>query len=315
MKAQLKKIIRKLVLAACTAVIATAAMGQQDPMYTQFFSNQMVLNPAYAGSRDAISITALYRNQWTGFPGAPVTQTTSIHAPISKGGSGAGLTFQHDKVGITDNSFLSGAYAYRIDLGKARLAFGLNGELRLQQINWAKANPLESADPGIAYTNRSLFLPNLGAGVYLDGEHWFVGASIPRMLETELKYASPAQSPAHLAQLRRHLYVSGGLAIKLAEHVMLRPQVLVKQVAHAPVEVDLNLGVMLKDKLWTGITYRTDDSIDLFVQYSINSRLRLGYAFDYAFTPLGNYSAGSHELLLGLELGKHRNGFFHPRYF
>lgn len=315
MKAQLNIAFRIALFLLWIMGIAVVAMAQQDAMYTQFFSNQLILNPAYAGSRDAVSATIFYRNQWTGFPGAPVTQTASIHAPISKGGSGAGLTLQHDKIGITDNSLVSGAYAYRIDFGKARLAMGLNGELRLQQINWAKANPLEAADPSIAYTNRSLFLPNLGAGVFLDAEHYFLGVSIPRMLETELKYASTAQSPAHLAQLRRHFYISGGLAMKLTEHVIFRPQLLLKYVANAPLEADVNMGVMLKDKVWTGITFRTHDSMDFFFQYSISPKFRLGYAFDYAFTPLGNYNNGSHEIMLGIELGKQRNGFFHPRYF
>lgn len=303
-----------LTLVWTVATLATVK-AQQDAMYTQFFSNQLIINPGYAGSRDCISATMLYRNQWTGFPGAPVTQTLSVHAPILKGSSGAGFTLQHDKIGITDNSLLSGAYAYRLDLGKARLAFGLQGEMRLQQINWAQAHPLEPVDQSYSYTRRSLLLPNVGTGIYLDAEHYSLGFSIPRLLETEMKYASPAQSSQHLAQLKRHFYLSGGLALRVSDGIIFKPQILLKYVAHAPLQADLNMGVVFKEKVWLGTTYRTHDSMDFFVQYTIHSRLRLGYAFDYALTPINNYSNGSHELMLSLDLGKNRNGFSHPRYF
>jgi len=315
MKFQLNNHMRIVIVVLWVMACVASSMAQQEPMYTQFFSNQMILNPAYTGSRDVISATAFYRNQWTGFEGAPVTQTVNLHAPVFKGSSGAGLTLQHDKIGITETSILGGSYAYRIDLGKARLAFGLNGELRLQQMNWAKANPLEANDPNISYANRSLFLPNLGTGIYLDGERFFLGASIPRLLESELKYATGSQSAAHLAQLRRHFYLSGGLALKVSDNIVFRPQVLVKYVVNAPLQVDLNLGLVLKDKVWVGGTLRTHDSMDFFLQYNINKKLRMGYAFDYAITRLNNYSNGTHELMMSVDLGKNRNGFFHPRYF
>jgi type IX secretion system PorP/SprF family membrane protein len=308
-------LVRILLLLSWLTAGAATASAQQDALYTQFFSNQLVLNPAYAGSRDLITVTAFYRNQWTGFPGAPESQTLSLHSPILKGSSGAGIALQHDKIGITDNSLLNGMYAYRIDLGKARLALGLSGELRLQQMNWAKANPLEAVDPSINYANRSLFLPNIGAGAYLDADKYFVGFSIPHLLEPALKYTNPSQSGTHLAQLRRHFYLSGGLALHLSDAIVFRPQALVKYVAHAPLQADLNLGFVLKDKLWLGTTFRTAASMDFFVQYNVHPKLRLGYAFDYAFTPLSQYQNGTHELMLCVDIGKNRNGFFHPRYF
>jgi type IX secretion system PorP/SprF family membrane protein len=315
MKTNLSIVMRVSLLLAWIVAFAATVTAQQDALYTQFFSNQLIVNPAYAGSRDAISLTAFYRNQWTGFPGAPTTTTASIHAPVFKGTSGAGLSLQHDKLGITTTSSLSSAYAYRIDFGKARLALGINGELRLRQMDWAKANPLDPMDPSIAYTNRSLFLPNVGAGIFLDADHYFLGISIPRLLENDLNYVSPGQQAEHLAQLKRHFYVSGGLALRLSDGLVFRPQALVKYVAGAPLQVDLNVGFVMKDKLWVGGTYRTHDSMDFFVQYSVNPKIRFGYAFDYAFTQLSRYNAGTHELMIGLDLGKNRNGFFHPRYF
>lgn len=315
MKTQHKYLIQAYWIFVWIVGTASATLAQQDAQYTQFFANQLILNPAYAGSRDCISLTALYRNQWTGFPGAPTTQTVSLHAPIFKGSSGAGMSLLHDKIGITDNSILSGAYAYRIDLGGAHLALGLNGELRLQQMNWALANPLEAADPSISYTQRSLLLPNFGTGVYLNAERYYVGLSIPHLLEPALRYASPNQSATHLAQLRRHFFLSSGLALNVSESIVFRPQLLLKYVAHAPLQADINLGLVLKDKVWVGTTFRTHDSMDFFLQYSFSPRLRVGYAFDFSVTAMSPYQSGSHELLLSMDLGKSRNGFFHPRYF
>lgn len=314
----MKKLIQSLKMLVVLGMAwggTNRVQAQQDAMYTQFFSNQLLLNPAYVGSRDALSGTAIYRNQWTGFPGAPVTESLSLHAPTPKGRSGWGASLLHDRIGITDHTSLTGAYAYRIDFGKFRLSMGINGQVALQRYDWANAHPLESQDPTMASYPRPLLLPNFGSGIYLDNRKWFVGLSVPRMLETELDKA-PSSAPAdHLSQLRRHYYLSSGLAIPVAENLVLKPQVLLKFVAHAPLQMDMNLGVVWREKLWVGGTFRTHDSMAIFFQYTLKERFRLGYAFDYALTALNRYSNGTHELMLGFDLGKNANGFFHPRYF
>ncbi|MEM0999902.1 MAG: type IX secretion system membrane protein PorP/SprF [Bacteroidota bacterium] len=296
--------------------LSLSATGQQIAQYTQFFSNKLVLNPAYAGSRDALSIVGLVRSQWTGFTGAPNTQTLTVHTPFARSTSGIGLTLLHDRIGITDNLQLTGSYAFRIDLGKnTHLALGISGEIQRRQMDWAASNPLDVDDAAIPWTQRNLVLPNFGAGIYLHSRRFYLGASAPRMLETELNYYPSGSNLQSLALLRRHFFGMAGLNIPLAVGVELRPQVLVKYVANAPVEFDLNLGLLLKERFWFGGTLRTQDSFDVFFQYWINQQFRFGYAFDLTLTRLNPYNYGSHEIMLGIDLGRRRKGLVHPRYF
>jgi len=292
----------------------STADAQQDPMFTQYFTNQLPINPAYAGSRDGLSMLAFIRHQWTGFEGAPRTQTISAHGPLGESNSNLGVTLLHDKLGITERYSLNGAYAYRIDFGPARLAFGLHGQVRLRQMRWDQSNPLDEIDGAVTFSQRQLILPNFGAGLYLDGDHFFFSAAMPHMLENELPFAQSSNTQ-NLSQLRRHVFVSGGLVIGLTEDVKLRPMALWKQVANAPSELDLNLGVLVKDRLLVGGTYRTRASADGFIQFQLDEQWRLGYAYDFSLTRLRQVNSGSHELFIGFDIGRKNKGFDNPRYF
>lgn len=306
--------IKTTLAALLLLLIGGRLTAQQEPMYTQFFSNQLVLNPAYAGSRDGLSIVAMLRQQWVGFKGAPSTQTLSAHAPISAS-SGVGVNLIHDKIGITDQFILNGAYSFRFDLGPGRLALGLQGQVRRRQMDWAATNPLNPGDNTFNYTTRNLFLPNFGAGLHYDiQDRFYFGFAMPQMLENALNYA-PNNPNQNLSQLRRHYYVMTGVVLDISRDVKLKPSLLAKYVPNAPFQMDVNLGVIIKENLTIGGTYRSGDSNDAFIQYQISDKLRVGYAYDFAFTKLLPYNVGSHELMIGIDLGQRLRGFDHPRYF
>lgn len=290
------------------------AKAQQDPMFTQYFTNQLPVNPAYAGSRDGLSMLAFIRHQWTGFEGAPRTQTISAHGPLGETNSNLGVSLLRDKLGITERYALNGAYAYRIDLGPARLALGLHGQVRLRQMRWDQANPLDEVDAAVTFSQRQLILPNFGAGIYLDGKHFFFSAALPHMLENELPFAQAANSQS-LSQLRRHVFFSGGLILGLTDAVKLKPMALWKYVADAPNQYDFNLGLLIKDRLLVGGTYRSNASADGFIQFQLDEQWRLGYAYDFSLTRLRQVNSGSHEIFIGFDIGRKNKGFDNPRYF
>lgn len=307
--------IQSAVAALVLLLACTGLQAQQEPMYTQFFYNRLVLNPAYAGSRDGLSLVALIRQQWVGFAGAPSTQTFSAHAPLGKSNSGVGLNLIHDKIGITNQFVLNGAYSFRIPIGDYNsLNLGLQGQVRQRQMDWSESNPQHVNDNNFNYTGRNIFLPNFGAGLYYEHVkgHYF-GVSMPQMLENDLNYVSGSPNQ-DLAQLRRHYFVMGGLLIDPGGDVKIQPSVLAKYVANAPFQVDINLGVIIKDRLTVGGTYRTGDSNDLFIQYEIKRKFRFGYAYDFAFTKLLPYNVGSHELMLSMDIDLGLRGFDNPRY-
>lgn len=307
--------MRNLVVIVLILLACAPTQAQQDEMYTQYFYNKLVLNPAYAGSRDAISATALYRTQWVGFDGAPKTQSFSIHAPVFSENIGLGLSFIHDEIGITDNMTINGAYAFRINFDKGRLALGINGQIKRLFIDWKSSNPLEVLDNSIPYANTVTYLPNFGAGVYYDTEEYYLGLSVPHLIENKLEFESENTTVETRARQRRHFFGMAGLIMPIADDVEFQPSVLAKYVTNAPMSVDINASFIFYESLLTGITYRTGDSFDMIIQLFLKNNLRIGYAHDFNTSQLTDYHNGTHEIMLGIDFGKRSRGIDNPRYF
>lgn len=291
-----------------------AASAQQDPMYTQYMFNQLPVNPAYAGSKDRLAALVLHRAQWVGFEGAPNTTSFTVHSPIAGSRSSFGVTVVHDQIGISNNIHLKGDYAYRIDFGNWRLAMGVSGEMKRQQMSWNRVNPLQPFDPNLPAGADNVSLPNFGGGIYIDTDRFYVGAAMPRLLENDLDYTSGIASVTSAARQRRHYYFMGGAIFDLSSNVKFKPAILTKFTDNAPVSIDINTSFLFSEKVWLGATFRNGDSIDLIAQM-IFGDFRVGYAYDYTLTQLNAYNRGTHEILLEFNVQRKVKGIYHPRYF
>ena len=161
--------MKKLITILIVLLSLTDLQAQQDPHFTHYMFNTLAVNPAYAGSRDAMTVTLLYRNQWLGFDGAPVTQTLTAHSPVFKDKVGLGLSVMNDRIGPTSNISLFGDFSYMIPVGqsrKAKLAFGLKGGLNFMKIGLDEIGIRDGLDPNFYSTVASKLLPNFGFGVY-----------------------------------------------------------------------------------------------------------------------------------------------------
>ncbi len=304
--------MKKLLFISIIGLFASSAYGQQDPMYTQFFSNKIVVNPAYAGTRDAISLIGLYRNQWTGFDGAPKTTTLSVHAPIRQINSGVGLSLIYDQIGIQRNYELKAAYAYHLNIGIGTLSFALDGQIKKQDMLWNQSNPLETGDNEIPFGQNTLNLPNFGFGLYLFKENYYVGLSVPKLLENETNYQAIGAGQSFQ---RRHFFGMAGIVIPVSKVVEFKPAVLAKYEFASPFELDFNLMAIFNKQFWIGGTYRTNDSFDVIAQYHAKTNLRIGYAYDFTLTKLSRVNNGSHEIMIGYDFNQKKKGVYHPRYF
>lgn len=311
----MKKNIKNSIVLLIMLWISGTVNAQQDPMYTKFMFNKLVLNSAYAGSSDNLRVGAHYRTQWVGFEGAPKTMTFHAHTPMLDGMGGLGVSVVNDKIGISSSTNVALHLAYRINFGFARLAFGVNGEMMTHRMDWGSSNPLQQGDPNIPYASDNLFLPNFGAGVFFDSDILFAGISVPRFLENKLDYTNSVVSIETSATQRRHFFGMAGIIITLGPEVELVPQVLVKYEKTAPIEYDFNVMAVLDRKIWAGATYRTGDSFDVIVQLALSEKLRLGYAYDFTFSQLQQVHNGTHEVMLIFDLPKKTKGIYHPRYF
>ncbi len=285
------------------------SQGQQQVLFTQYLYNMLPLNPAYAGSHESLSVTALAREQWTGIDGAPSTQTLSIHSPIPNRNMGLGLTVIHDKIGITDQTGLYGAYAYQLPLGNgAKLSLGLQAGATFYRTDFTRVDPEDAA----FMNSVSEMQPNAGFGLWYSTDTYFAGLSAPQLIESKLDKNS-IDSDSHLT---RHYFAVAGYVFNINSGLKLKPTVLIKYVDGAPLQLDLSANVLLKDVLGFGLSYRSFDSFDGLIQFQLTDQLQLGYSYDFVTTTeLSRVNSGSHELMVNYRFSFNKSNIITPRYF
>jgi type IX secretion system PorP/SprF family membrane protein len=310
--------MKKLFTILFFMALVNKVLAQQDAMFTQYMFNGLVLNPAYAGSRDALNATALYRNQWVGIEGAPKTITFSMHAPVRNEKIGLGLIFSNDRLGITNTNNVGLNYAYRIKFkNKGTLSLGLQASVLQYIADFSSIRHSFSNsvfDPAFTQ-NINRWLPNFGTGIYYYTNKFYAGVSMPNIISNKLNGEGAVFQIGDRAQQYRHLFLTTGYVFELNKSLKLKPSILMKFVQGAPIEFDFNANLWLFDMFAVGLSYRTRDSIDALFEFQVTPQLGIGYAYDYTLTPLGKYTSGSHEIMVRYEFGFKKSRIITPRYF
>ncbi len=287
--------------------------AQRDQMISQYMFNGLFLNPAYSGSHDYISTSLLYRTQWVDVKGAPQTYIASLDAPIKSNKMGVGLQLGHDVIGLTSQTDVYANYAYYLKFRASRLAFGIKAGVSQYGIDRNKLHIWDVEDPKYAGSS-PIWIPKFGTGIYYYGYRFYLGVSVPTLLahESDTEFGLDLN---RTTQLNRHYYFNGGYVINLNRNIMLKPSFLIKYVPNTPVQADLNVNFLFNKVFWIGMSYRTGDSFISLLEYQINNRFRVGYSYDFIVSKLGNYSSGSHEIMLGIDFGKKALSSKSPRFF
>ncbi len=288
----------KKILILIITCVTLPVLAQQDPMFTHYMYNTLWLNPAYAGSRDALTVTGIHRSQWVAFDGAPQDQTITAHTPIMRGKLGVGMSVMNDRIGPTKSTFIAADVAYPIKLNKkSKLAFGLKGMVNIYNNNLSSLQ-LEDSRPDEAFgQNVHSVLPNVGAGVYYYREQFYAGLSTPRLLQNKFDGSLSAQSAE-----QRHFFFIMGFVHKINSNVKFKPTVFIKATKAAPIEADLTASFLIS-KFNVGLMYRTKESVGLLAGYQISDPFYIGYSFDWSTTnTTGKYNGGSHEFVLRYDL-------------
>ncbi|OKS87532.1 PorP/SprF family type IX secretion system membrane protein [Mucilaginibacter polytrichastri] len=306
------KILIILILITCAG---KQALAQQEAMYTQYMFNSLAINPAYAGSRNVTSATALYRSQWVGIQGAPTTATLSIDAPLDNKKIGLGLQVFNDRLGITNTSGAFGSYAFRIRMDKGTLALGLQAGVSQYRADFTSVNLGSDASPDLAFSNNiNKMLIDFGVGVYYSTDKFYLGLSSPQLLNNQLHNFTVEGSNTFSGQAM-HLFLATGYVFPLNEDLHLKPSVLIKYVKGAPIEGDLNATLWIKDVFAVGAQYRTEADISGLIEFQVSPQIRLGYSYDHSTTPLVQFNSGSHEIMIRYEFGFTKGKILSPRYF
>lgn len=291
--------IKRALVAFGFLATALGGIAQNQFHLTQYMVHQPLINPAAAGAQENLNGAVFYRAQWVGFDGAPRVAGFNINSPIGNGNSNVGLTLINDKIGVNKTTDLSGNYAYSLKTSlKTKLSFGLSGTLHMSQSNYADVETNGVVDPSFQSNTPTVLMPNFKFGTYFNSRKFYIGFAIPDLLHNELVNNGGYKGKTTFDFSQMHLYLHSGYKFELNEKFDLNVSTLIKQVAGAPVQDDFNVLGVYSKKFGLGFSYRTSKEIAALAQFQINNMFKLAYSYDYTMNKIGNYSSGSHEIML-----------------
>lgn len=285
--------------------------GQQDAQFTQYMYNTIIVNPAYAGSRGALSVFALHRAQWVGLDGAPVTNSVSVNTPFNGSNLGLGVSLINDRIGPTQENTLSVDLSYSIQTSETfKLSFGMKATANIFNIDVAKLAPKDVGDPSFQ-SMQNKFSPNIGAGLYFHSDKAYLGFSIPNFIESKRYDANEVA----IFKEKINYYLIAGYVFDLDEFTKFKPALLTKMVTGAPLQLDVSVNFMFMEKFTVGVAYRWSASLSAMAGFQVTDGMYIGYGYDHETTNLRNYNSGSHEIFLRYDLFRNVNKMNTPRFF
>lgn len=316
----LKTKIKVLAIVVLLLSFVKNSKAQYDAMFTQYMFNEMFINPAYAGSKEAMSATLLHRQQWVNFPGRPVTTSFSLHGPLMQNKMGLGLSVLNESIGVLNRNLVYASYAYRLKLDKnSTLAFGLMAGIHNQvsKFSTLKTNDDGSVDNQFAQNSPSLLSPNFGSGVYYTNKTFFAGLSVPRMIDDNYRFNANGalEQTLSFSPNKYHYYFTLGNMFTLNSDLKLKAQAMVQAVQNAPIIYNINANLLIKDFVWAGLSYRSGSSASALVGVQINPQFLVCYSYDYGLNAIQKYSQGSHEIVLNYLFSYKGKKVVTPRYF
>ena len=298
-------------------VTSSVSFAQQDAQYTHYMYNTISVNPAYAGSRDVLSLTGLYRTQWVGLRGAPRNFTIAGNTPLKNEKLGLGVSLVRDQIWIQDETYLDIDFSYTIDFyEKGKLAFGLKAGAHLLNIDFSKTNPADS-DGGFSIADNvdNRFSPNVGFGLYYYTDKFYLGYSAPTLLQRKYYQDENVAGISYLSKDNINHYLIAGYVFDINQTIKFKPAVLFKAVGGAPLQADVSGNLLFNDKFTLGLAYRWDAALSGLIGFQVSEGLMIGYGYDWDTTDLNNYNSGSHEIFLRWEFKFTKNGIISPRFF
>lgn len=287
----------------------SASQAQQDPLYAQYLNNPLVINPAYTGINNVFNASLGHRSQWTSLEGAPATTALSAHSSFFENKVGGGFMLVRDQIGSTTNMQFNITGSYKIEFGENIFSFGLQtGIINLKENNDELL--IRDANDPVFASNQSFTKFNFGAGVALKGPAYYLGLSIPRLVNSKEEFGN-----IETQVYQRHFYLAAGYIYHLGVNLAVKPSVLIKGVSDAPLSVDYNASIVFLDKYTGGVISRNFQTYGLLAQLNINDNFRLGYVFEVPTNQSVGARYSTHELTLMLDMEIFDYHFLSERYF
>ena len=303
----------RYLFASTLIFLSFCAMAQQDPLYSQYQFNQLVVNPAYSGINNNTSIGLMSRIQWSGAgsgpSGAPITNTLTGQTAIAGNRMGLGVMLVQDKLGVANNFEAHASYAYKIVGADKTIAFGLQAGVVSINYDYSALNLKYPDDPEFSGGNLRASKPNFGAGFAMMSDKYFVGLSIPRLLNTE--FDENVQSEF---RYNRHIYGSFAYLLDISAGIKFKPSTMVRYVEGANISYDLNASFLFNNQFWGGFFTRSFSSIGGMFQADIKDEFKIGYIFE---VPIAGLPADflTHEFMISIDFAAFGDQDVYQRFF
>ncbi len=284
------------------------------PVYSQYLQNGLMINPAYAGSRRALSAMVSHRSQWIGMDGGPLLQSLSVHSPLKNDRVALGLRAQFMKYGATKESSIYAVYAYHIRIKNGKLSLGLGGGVDMSNTDYSILKGITLPDPVFDVNDKAYIMPNVTAGAYYFSKRFFAGLSVPAFLSYYNKGNGEIEM-THSLEAYNLIATTGGL-ITFSDDLKFKPSALVQySMLYGLEKLDLNGNIIISDLIWVGGSWRSTEGVVVgLVQANLNPQLMVGFSYDYPLGNMNSITKGSMELVLRYELGS-KVSAADPRYF
>ena len=293
--------MNRILCIACLFVAFEMAIAQQNSNYIHYMFNGILFNPAYAGSQDALNLTALYRKQWWGIGGAPVTLSFGAHSPLKNKKISVGVIVENEQLGIINHTRAEAVYAYRIKLSRGKLSFGLQAGADVIKTDWRLIRTHDENDPNFLLAPQNKAIPVAGGGMYYYTSRFYIGLSAPRFFaDRSVSFNS--------------MILNTGALISLSENTWLKPAMLIKSSPATLPSVNAMLAAYYKDVIGLGAGLTWKSSWMTFIDIKINDQLNFAYGFESATSRIRTYTSGSHEVMLRY-LFSYRINAVNARYF
>jgi type IX secretion system PorP/SprF family membrane protein len=298
-------------------LVSLQSVAQQDPIFTQYMYNGQVINPAYAGIWEKAGFTALVREQWAGINHAPLTQSISIHSPLNNESIGIGLNIINDTYAREKRLTILADYAYEIHLTPfQRLRFGVKfGFTNYKNpLTEYQLYPDGEFDPAFSQDIDLKFLPNFGVGAFLYEDNYYIGIAVPKLIENDFSYNY--QNYSTQSEVRT-IYLNGGYVFFLDpfSRFIFKPTFMIRASWDYPIQYDLAANLLIYERLWVGLMFRSGNAICATSQWLINKNLRLGFAMDIVYNEIFPYQNGTYEFTLGWDMDFFGRSYVRSKYF
>jgi len=310
----------QFVICICFLFAGNQLKAQQEIMYSQYMYNMININPAYAGNRGGDNITSLYRKQWVNVAGAPTTYSLSWDRGTGSRKSllnnddrplGYGLQIYKDQVGIETTQGIQAFYSYRLKFKESVLSLGLSGGVMNYRALYSQVATYTGGDP-LFQEDVSAIVPTAGVGALYATTHWYVGLSVPSLLQTKIMDNKQQITTGS----NRHYFLTGGYVFYFSEDLILKPSVMLRAIKGEALQYDINFNAWIQNTVGLGVSYRSKDALVGMFNIRITPQITLGYAYDYLISNMTHFSKGSHELIVNFQFNTPKDShIILPRYY